>query len=105
MPVGVVDPALDEPTEEWRSYTPKDWYPTKEGSKRIRGDSHNHASCEWSRLSSCWSRADRLLAPFADTSAEDWAGLPINIQVFALPHQEEKVLAIADVIDRLVKGV
>lgn len=46
-----------------------------------------------------------LLARSTDTNAEDWAGLHINIQLFTLPHQEEKALAIADVVDRLIKGV
>lgn len=39
-----------------------------------------------------------------DTDVKEWEGLPIGIQLFTLPHQEEKALAIASVVDKLIKG-
>ncbi|PRQ70136.1 general amidase GmdB [Rhodotorula toruloides] len=85
MPVGKVEERDMDISEDWVQYKPRGIVEDKPGFKKARGDEENHAM---------W---------LDEKERRGMLGLPLSLQVVTPNHTDERCLAIAAIIDEIVK--
>lgn len=87
IPYTTVDPVLDRPSEEWKNHVP-----------RNESDEFNHKQCTWSGFEG------KVVTELTFTDdVELVKGMPVGLQVVGGRFGEEKALAVAKVIEDLLK--
>lgn len=115
MPVGKVEERDMELSEEYVREEPRKVDIFREGLKKVRGEMENRAMCAFHVALSCAfgpAALGALPVPAADPPRltgldddlrRDSLGLPLSLQVVAPHWMDEQCLAVASVIDEVVK--